>query len=145
MRAKVLDQDNMQHLIVLMWSHFKRVNKRRRGPAESLTLFSNDWFNLLVCVDLFTNLTYLLYWINVCRNVSHYKLKAAGMSKTMRHTTPHGILDRINYNSITEMCEIKFHHFFPQAWKFRFQNVMAFSGFPCTNPNKSNWCTLLII
>ncbi len=37
---------------LLMWSRFERVKERRRGPAESLTLFSNDWFNLLVCVDL---------------------------------------------------------------------------------------------
>ncbi len=31
----------------LMWSRFERLKERRRGPAESLTLFSNDWFNLL--------------------------------------------------------------------------------------------------
>ncbi len=50
----------------------------RRGPAESLTLFSNDWFNLIVCVDLFTHLTYMLYSINVCRNFTHYKLESCG-------------------------------------------------------------------
>ncbi len=60
----------------LMWSHFERVKERRRGTAESLTLFSNDWFNLTVCVDLFTHLTYMLYSINVCRNFPHYKLES---------------------------------------------------------------------
>ncbi len=58
----------------LMWSCFER----RRGTAESLTLFSNDWFNLIVCVDLFTHLTYMLYSINVCRNFPHYKLESCG-------------------------------------------------------------------
>ncbi len=62
----------------LMWSRFVRVKERRRGPAESLTLFSNDWFNLLVCVDLFTHLTYMLFSINVCRNFTHYKLESCG-------------------------------------------------------------------
>ncbi len=57
---------------------FERVKERRRGPAESLTLFSNDWFNLLVCVDLFTHLTYMLFSINVCRNFPHYKLESCG-------------------------------------------------------------------
>ncbi len=28
------------------------------------------------------------------------------------HRIPHKILDRINYNSITEICEIKFHYIF---------------------------------
>ncbi len=51
---------------------------RRRCTAESLTLFSNDWFNLIVCVDLFTHLTYMLYSINVCRNFPHYKLESCG-------------------------------------------------------------------
>ncbi len=62
----------------LMWNSFERVKERRRGAAESLTLFSNDWFNLLVCVDLFTHITYMLYWINVCRNFPHYKLENCG-------------------------------------------------------------------
>ncbi len=62
----------------LMWSRFERVKERRRSPAESLTLFSNDRFNLLVCVDLFTQITYLLYWISVCRNFHHYILESCG-------------------------------------------------------------------
>ncbi len=53
---------------ILMWSRFESVKERRHGPAESLALFSNDWFNLTVCVDLFTHITYMLYSINVCRN-----------------------------------------------------------------------------
>ncbi len=77
MRAKVLDQRAVA-LVVLMWSRFERVKERRRGTAESLTLFSNDWFNLTVCVDLFTHLTYMLYSINVCRNLTHYKLEGWG-------------------------------------------------------------------
>ncbi len=52
--------------------------KRRRGTAESLALFSNDWFNLTVCVDLFTHLTYMQFSINVCRNFNHYKLESCG-------------------------------------------------------------------
>ncbi len=35
-------------------------------------------------------------------------LKAAGMSKTI---LTHEILDMINYNSVTEIREIKFHYF----------------------------------
>ncbi len=78
MRAKVLDRCAAAHCRrdALMWSRFERVKERRRGPAELLTLFSNDWFNLLICVDLFTHITYSLCWINVCRNFPHYKLKS---------------------------------------------------------------------
>ncbi len=37
--------------------------------------------------------------------------KAAGMSKTMQYTQiPHKILDRIKYNSITEICEKKLYY-----------------------------------
>ncbi len=67
-----------------MWSHFEResererVKERRLGTAESLTLFSNDWFNQKFCVDLFTHLTYMLFSINVCRNFPHYNLESCG-------------------------------------------------------------------
>ncbi len=63
------------------------------------------------------------------------KLKAEGMSKTVIYPIPHEILDMINYNSITEICEIKFHYFFSNFIPpgLLFQNVMAFPGFSCTN------------
>ncbi len=35
--------------------------KERELGAESLTLFSNDWFDLMVCVHLFTHLIYIRY------------------------------------------------------------------------------------
>ncbi len=38
----------------------EKVKERRRGTAESLKLFLNDWFDLIVCVDLFTHQTYIL-------------------------------------------------------------------------------------
>ncbi len=54
--------------------------------------------------------------------------KSAGMSKTMQYThNPPQNSGVINYNSITEICEIKLHYtFFSKAWKLRFQNVIAF-------------------
>ncbi len=52
--------------------------KREDAVQQSLTLFSNNWFNLIFCVDLFTRLTYMLYSINVCRNFPHYKLESCG-------------------------------------------------------------------
>ncbi len=93
--------------------HWCETVKERRHSTESLTLFSNDWFNLIVCVDLFTHLTYMLYSISVCRNFPHYKLESCGMSKTKRYThNPPPILDMIKYNSIIQnFCEIKFHSF----------------------------------
>ncbi len=38
----------------------EKVKERGLG-AESLTLFSNDWFDLMGCVNLFTHLTYIHY------------------------------------------------------------------------------------
>ncbi len=35
--------------------------KERGLYPESLTLFSNDWFDLMGCVNLFTHLTYIRY------------------------------------------------------------------------------------
>ncbi len=88
----------------LMWSRFERekVKERRRGPAESLMLVS-------LCGFIYShNLPAIL---NVCRNFSHYNLESCGDKLCDIHTTHHGILDMINYNSITEICEIKLHYF----------------------------------
>ncbi len=92
--------DSVQHLVVVqmrsadvkpLWEY-----EREKTRSSWITLvFSDDWFNLLVCVDLFTHLTYILYSINVCWNFPHYKLK---VKLCNIHTIPHKILDRINYN-----------------------------------------------
>ncbi len=50
----------------------EKVKERGLG-AESLTLFSNDWFNLMVCVNLFTYLIYIRY----------IELSFAGMSNAI--------------------------------------------------------------
>ncbi len=47
----------MTDLDAPMW----RDGQRERLGAESLTLFYNDWFDLMVCVNLFTHLTYIRY------------------------------------------------------------------------------------
>ncbi len=81
----------------LMWSRFERLKERRRGPAESLTLFSNDWFNLLF-VWIYLGSYNLLAILNISLIIN---LKSAGMSKTMWYrlqTIPHKILDMSNYN-----------------------------------------------
>ncbi len=52
--------------------------------AESLTLFSNDWFDLMVCVNLFTYLIYIRYIELSFAVISLIlKLKAAGMSNSI--------------------------------------------------------------
>ncbi len=59
-------------------------------------------------------------------------LKAVGMSTTMwysLHTTPHKILDRISYNSITEACEIKVHYLFFIFFSGPEIAVSKFNGF----------------
>ncbi len=96
----------------LMWSCFERVRERRRGPAETLTLFSNDWFNMVVCVDLFTHITYLLYWIMFAGISFILNMKAAGMSKTMWYTHNPPWNSGHDYNTVTEICEIKLHNVF---------------------------------
>ncbi len=77
----------------------EKVKERRRGTAESLTLFSNDWFDLMVCVDLFTPLTYMLNWINVFAGISLIlKSKAAGMSNAICAQYHTEIQDLIKHN-----------------------------------------------
>ncbi len=76
--------DRVQQLVVLqmrctdvkpLWE-----NEREKAWSSWIThVFSDDWLNLLVCVDLFTHLTYMLYSINVCRNFPHYKLESCGI------------------------------------------------------------------
>ncbi len=77
--------DSVQQLVVvqmrmrcadvkLLWE-----SEREKTRSSWIThVFSDDWFNLLVCVDLFTHLTYMLYSINICRNFPHYKLESCG-------------------------------------------------------------------
>ncbi len=60
--------------------------KRRCGKDESFTLFSNDWFNLIFCVDLFIHLTYKLYLKRIAGISLIINSKAARMSVTMRYT-----------------------------------------------------------
>ncbi len=52
--------------------------------------------------------------LNQCFGMSLIiNLKAVGMIKTMWYThNPPQKMDRINYNSITEICEINFYLFF---------------------------------
>ncbi len=71
---------------VPMWSRFEREKERRCGKDESFTLFSNDWFNLIFCVDLFTHLTYMLYFKRIAGIALIINSKAVGMSVTMRYT-----------------------------------------------------------
>ncbi len=55
-------------------------------------VFTDDWFNLLVYVDLFTHLTYMLLYIQyIFAGIFLINSKAAGMSKTMQytHNPPH--------------------------------------------------------
>ncbi len=67
-------------------------------------------------------------------------MKAVGMSKTMwynLHNTPQNS-DRINYNSITEICEIKFHNFFVLFYfpglKIAVSKFQGFSRFSMYEP-----------
>ncbi len=79
--------DSVQQLVVLqrrcadvklLW---EIEREKTRSSWITHTLFSNDWFNLLVCVDLFTH--NLLAILNISLIIN---LKAAGMSKTMWYT-----------------------------------------------------------
>ncbi len=54
-------------------------SEREKTRSSWIThVFPDDWFNLIVCVDLFTPLTYMLHSINVCRNFPYYKLESCG-------------------------------------------------------------------
>ncbi len=111
--------DSMQQLVVVQMrcADVKLLWESEREKMWSSWInhvFSDDWFNRIVCVYLFTHITYMLYSINVCRNCPHSKLESCG-------------------NDL-KLCNI---HKIPHVWKLRFKNGIAFS---CTNPNKSNWC-----
>ncbi len=97
----------------------EKVKERRRGTAESLTLFSNDWLDLMVCVDLFTHLTYMLYWINSIAVISLIiKSKPAGiyaqsLTKNQDLVKHNSIVQRIvnNYFSKTFWVYLFFQNF----------------------------------
>ncbi len=56
---------------------FERVKLQvvQTAPDSQLLYWG---FNLILCVDLFTHLAYMLYSINVCMNFPHYKLESCG-------------------------------------------------------------------
>ncbi len=75
--------DSVQQLVVVQMrcADVKQLweSERERTRSSWITqVFSDYWFNLIVCVDLFTHLTYMLYSINVCRNFPLYKLESYG-------------------------------------------------------------------
>ncbi len=58
-----------------LWeSEIEKTQYRWITHADLKWLIKSD----ILCVDLFTHLTYMLYSINVCRNFPHYKLESCG-------------------------------------------------------------------
>ncbi len=93
---------------------------RRCEDIESLTLFSNDCIDLMVCVDLFTHLTYTLYWIHVLQYFPHFKVETCGNIYTQSLIE---IQDLVKHNSIVQ--RIVKHDFSKTFWVYLF-----FQNFP---------------
>ncbi len=75
--------DSMQQLVLvhMRCSDVKLLWESEREKMRSSWInhvFSDDWFNRIVCVYLFTHITYMLYSINICRNFPHFKLESCG-------------------------------------------------------------------
>ncbi len=72
-KRKVLNQRAALQTRCTDVNSFERVKERRHSTAESLTLFSNDWFNLLVlCGIIYSyNLHDIGLLNNVCRSFPH--------------------------------------------------------------------------
>ncbi len=123
MRAKVLDQ---RAVALVVQTRCADVKPLWESPAESLTLFSDDWFNLTVCVDLFTTLTYMLYSINVCRNFP-INSKVARMSKTHKFRTWLNIT--LLYRDLWNKIQLLFYNNFLQLLQLFVLKCHSFSMF----------------